>query len=102
VRLSAKFTGSPMQRFDTGEHRQECLWGEVAEKLAIRKCFLVCCEGVSANSNNGIAIRTVAMSGLQRASCVPSASCAWTTSGKDDGQIFSRGARAKLAASRKF
>src|SRR5579863_986106 len=31
---------------------------EMAEKLAIRKCFLVCCEGDSSISNNGrLAIR---------------------------------------------
>ena len=31
----------------------------MAEKVAIRKCFLVCCELVSSISNNWVAIRKV-------------------------------------------
>jgi hypothetical protein len=40
---------------------------EVAEKLAIRKYFLVCCEWVSSISNNGLAIRSDKKSGRELA-----------------------------------
>jgi hypothetical protein len=40
----------------------------MAEKLAIRKCFLVCCEGVSSISNTGrLAIRNCGKYGCEPA-----------------------------------
>jgi hypothetical protein len=53
VRLSAAFARFRTQQFDSKEHRQDCLRHEMPEKLAIRKCFLVCCQEVSSISNPG-------------------------------------------------